>query len=381
MKQSKKKTSKHIAMIGHKHVPSREGGVEIVVWELSTRLKERGFIVDCYNRGGYHLTSRDYDHYKDKKGNYRNGIRIIIVPTVKNGKFNAIVYSFFATIRALFGHYDCIHYHAEGPCLMIWLPKILGIHTVATIHGLDWQRAKWGGFATKMLRLGEKFAAKYADEVIVLSDNVREYFEKTYSRKTLFIPNGVNRPTYKKANLILEKYGLNGNDYFMTLCRIVPEKGIHYVIEAFKELPTDKKLVICGGDSNAREYMEQIKKMASLDDRIIMTGFIQGEILEELLSNAYVYLLPSDVEGMSISLLEAMSYGNCCLVSDIKENVEVVEDKAVSFKHGNVPDLALKMQELIQDPERVNAYKSKAADFICTKYSWEDVTDRTAELY
>lgn len=381
MKQCKKKTSKHIAMIGHKHVPSREGGVEIVVWELATRLRDRGFKVDCYNRGGYHLTSRDYDHYTDKKGNYRDGIRIIIVPTVKNGKFNAIVYSFFATIRALFGHYDCIHYHAEGPCLMIWLPKILGIHTVATIHGLDWQRAKWGGFATKMLRLGEKFAAKYADEVIVLSDNVREYFEKTYSRKTLFIPNGVNRPAHKNANLILEKYGLKGNDYFMTLCRIVPEKGIHYVIDAFKELPTDKKLVICGGDSNAREYMEQIKKMASLDDRIIMTGFIQGEILEELLSNAYVYLLPSDVEGMSISLLEAMSYGNCCLVSDIKENVEVVEDKAVSFKHGNVPDLALKMQELIQDPERVNAYKSKAADFICTKYSWEDVTDRTAELY
>ncbi len=376
-----KRIKKHIAMIGHKHVPSREGGVEIVVWELATRLKERGYRVDCYNRGGYHLTSKDYDHYKNRKGNYRNGIRIIMVPTVKNGKFNAIIYSFFATIRALFGHYDCIHYHAEGPCLMIWLPKLFGIHTIATIHGLDWQRAKWGGFATKMLRLGEKFAAKYADEVIVLSDNVREYFEQTYGRKTLFIPNGVNRPEIKKASLIKEKYGLNGNDYFMTLCRIVPEKGIHYVIEALKELPTDKKLVICGGDSNAKEYMDKLKHMAAMDNRIIMTGFIQGEILEELLSNAYVYVIPSDVEGMSISLLEAMSYGNCCLVSDIKENVEVVEDKAVSFKHGNVSDLASRMKELIDNPDLVNAYKNKSSDFICNKYSWEDVTDRTAELY
>lgn len=125
-------------MIGHKRVPSREGGVEIVVWELATRLRDMGYEVDCYNRSGYHMNAKSYDRVPGRSGVYRDGIRILTIPTVRNGKLNAIVYSFFAAIRALFGHYDVIHFHAEGPCLMIWLPKLFHIRCVATIHGLDW---------------------------------------------------------------------------------------------------------------------------------------------------------------------------------------------------------------------------------------------------
>ena len=369
----------HIAMIGQKRVPSREGGVEVVVWELATRLRDKGYEVDCYNRYQKHKQPRE--KVPGRPGLYCDDIRIIVVPTVNNGKLNAIVYAFFATIRALFGGYDVIHYHAEGPCLMLWLPKLFGKRVIATIHGLDWQRAKWGNFASKMLMTGEKMAARHADEVIVLSKNVQDYFKEKYGRDTHYIPNGISRPVIRKPDLITKKYGLKGDDYIMTLCRIVPEKGIHYLLEAYKNIDSDKKIVVAGGFSNAAEYMEQIRQMAAEDPRVILTDFVHDQELEELCSNAYIFCLPSDVEGMSISLLEGMSYGRCCLVSDIDENIEVVEDKAVSFKKSDVKDLGDKVRFLIDNPEVVNKYKEMAADFICDKYNWDKMTDTTIDIY
>lgn len=367
-----------IAMIGQKRIPSREGGVEVVVTELSTRLAAMGYSVEAYNRSGYHVSGKEFD---DGKGKLYKGIRIITVPTFKNGKLNAICYSILGTLRAIFGNYDVIHYHAEGPCIMLWLPKLLGIRVVATIHGLDWQRAKWGNFASYILKTGEKTAARYADEIIVLSHNVQAYFKETYKRETHFIPNGVKCPEYREVREISKKYGLEKNRYILFVARLVPEKGLHYLIEAFRMLDTDMKLVIAGGSSHSFEYMEKIKMMATSDERIIMTDFVQGRVLEELYSNAYVFVLPSDIEGMAISLLEAMSYGNCCLVSDIKENMEVVEDKAAAFKKGSVVSLKEKLDELLKHPERVEKYKEESQKFICSKYSWEDVLTRTLSLY
>ena len=157
-----------IAMIGHKRIPSREGGIEIVVEELSTRLVIMGHTVFAYNRAGKNVSDRNADKEAHKLKTYK-GIRLVKIPTPNNKKLNAIVYSFLATIHAVTHNFDVIHYHAEGPCAMLVIPHFLGIRTIATIHGLDWQRAKWGGFATKFLKFGEKIAAKYADEVIVLS--------------------------------------------------------------------------------------------------------------------------------------------------------------------------------------------------------------------
>lgn len=371
-----------IAMIGHKRIPSREGGIEIVVDELSVRLAAMGHKVDAYNRYGHHVSGKKYDEeYGRGDRKYYKGIRIRIIPTFQSSKLNAIVYSFLATIRALTIPYDVLHYHAEGPCAMIWLPKLFGKRVVATIHGLDWQRAKWGRFASFVIKFGEKMAAKYADEVIVLSKNVQQYFMDTYGRNTVYIPNAVDAPARHPAELITDKYGLEKDGYFLFLARIVPEKGLHYLIEAFGKISTDKKLVIAGGNSQAVEYMEQIHRMAAKDDRIIMTDFVQGQILEELYSNAYGFVLPSDVEGMSLSLLEAMSYGCCCLVSDISENTEVVEDKAFRFAKGDVRDLQSKMEYLLNHPEVVEAYKSQSQDYICEKYNWKDVVGQTLQVY
>lgn len=371
-----------IAMIGHKRIPSREGGIEIVVEELAVRMAALGHRVDAYNRYGHHVSGKKYDQEYGWKGRkFYKGVRVYIIPTFRRSSLNAIVYSFFATIRALFGRYDVLHYHAEGPCAMLWLPRLFRRRIVVTVHGLDWQRAKWGNFASNVIKFGEKMAAKYADEVIVLSENVQKYFADTYHRKVSFIPNGISRPGQQDAQLITEKYGLTKDGYLLSLGRIVPEKGLHYLIEAFSKIDTDKKLVIAGGNSHAVEYMDQIHRMAARDERVIMTDFVQGQMLEELYSNAYAFVLPSDVEGMALTLLEAMSYGDCCLVSDICENTEVVEDKAFVFRKGDTKDLQKKLEYMLEHPEVVQEYREQSADFICGKYNWDEVVDETIRLY
>ena len=232
-----------------------------------------------------------------------------------------------------------------------------------TSGGLDWAREKWKfGVGSKFIRQGEKNAVKYADEIIVLSKDVQKYFMDTYGRETHFIPNGVNRPENRKAKLITDNFGLEKDSYILFLGRLVPEKGIRYLVEAFKNVKTDKKLVIAGGSSDTDSFMEELKELAKGDDRILFTGFVQGAMLDELYSNAYIYTLPSDLEGMPLSLLEAMSYGNCCLVSDIPECAEVVEDKALIFKKSDVEDLREKLQEACDHPEMVMKMKEKIYD-------------------
>ena len=203
-----------------------------------------------------------------------------------------------------------VHIHAEGPAFFCWIPKLFGKRVICTIHGLDWDREKWrGSVASKFIRGGEKNAVKYADEIIVLSKDVQKYFLETYGRETHFIPNGVNRPEVREAKLITDHFGLEKDSYILFLGRLVPKKGIRYLVEAFKNVKTDKKLVIAGGSSDTDSFMEELKELAKGDDRILFTGFVQGAMLDELYSNAYIYTLPSDLEGMPLSLLEAMSYG------------------------------------------------------------------------
>ena len=368
-----------IAMLGHKRIPSREGGVEIVVEELATRMVEKKNVVVVYNRKGKNVQDKNADKDKKKLKEYK-GVKIKTIPTINKKGIDALLYSFFASIAVAFKKYDVIHYHAEGSCAMLWIPKIFRKKIVVTIHGLDWQRSKWGGFATKYIKFGEKMAVKYAEKIIVLSKGVQKYFKDTYNRDTVFIPNGVNKPEIRKSNIIKEKYGLDKNDYILFLARIVPEKGLHYLIEAFKQLNANKKLVIAGGASHTNEYLEKIKEMVKDDKRIIMTGFVQGQELEELYSNCYLYCLPSDIEGMPLSLLEAMSYGNKCLVSNIEENTQVVEDKAITFEKGNVQDLKEKLENMLNSNDLLEK-REEISDYILQKYNWNDVTNKTIEIY
>ena len=372
----------HIAMLGHKHMLSREGGIEIVVKELATRLSARGHHVVAYDRNTHHVSGEEIE----KKTEYQ-GVKIIRVWTIEKKGLAAMTSSFSAAWKASLSCADVIHIHAEGPAAMCGLVRFLWRirgkerKLIVTIHGLDWARAKWGGFASKYIKFGEKQAVKYADEIIVLSRGVQEYFEATYDRDTVFIPNGVSRPEKKTADEIKKQWNLEKDGYVLFLGRIVPEKGLRYLIEAWKTVNTDKKLVIAGGSSDTEAFMTELKDLSAGDERIVFTGFQQGRVLEELYSNAYIYTLPSDLEGMPLSLLEAMSYGNCCLVSDIAECTEVVEDKAAVFKKSDVTSLRSSLQGLLDCPEMVERYKSGAAEYICSKYNWDDVVDKTLELY
>lgn len=364
-----------IAMIGHKHIPSREGGIEVVVEELSTRMLKLGHSVTCFNRKGRHVSGGKIEKLKEYKG-----VKIKEVFTIERKGLAAMTSSLFATLSASFSNYNIIHIHAEGPAFFSFIPHLLHKKVVVTIHGLDWDRAKWSGFAKWYIKQGEKNAVKYADEIIVLSQGVREYFLKEYGRETKFIPNGVNKPEIREADEIM-KWGLEKDNYVLYLGRIVPEKGEHYLVEAWKKIESDKKLVIAGGISDTAGYGKELKELSRGDDRIIFTGFVQGRALEELYSNAYIYCLPSDLEGMPLSLLEAMSYGNCCLVSDIDECEEVIEDKGVTFQRGNIDSLREKLEWLLENKEAVEKYKNEANPFIMKKYNWDGVVEKTMELY
>lgn len=367
-----------IAMLGHKRIPSREGGVEVVVEQLSKRMAALGHNVTCYNRGGHHVSGAEFEI--EHRSMYE-GVRLATVPTIDKRGIAAMSASVSAAVAAAFHKYDVVHIHAEGPAFMCWLPRLLGKKIIVTIHGLDHQRAKWGRLASTYIMMGEKNAVRFADEIIVLSKGVQDYFMDTYGRKTVLIPNGVNRPALRKAELIQEKFGLNKDDYILYLGRLVPEKGIQYLIEAFRNVETDKKLVIAGGSSDTDTFAQELRELAAGDERIIFTGFVQGQPLEELFSNAYLYCLPSDLEGMPLSLLEAMSYGSCCLTSDIPECADVMEDHGVTFRKGDVADLTEKLRHLCAAPQEVQRYQESAADYICDRFNWDHVTEQTLALY
>lgn len=225
---------------------------------------------------------------------------------------------------------------------------------------------------------GEKIATKYADDIIVLSKGDQKYFKEKYNRETIFIENGVNKPQIVEPNIINQKWGLEKDSYLLYLGRIVPEKGLHYLIDAFKNIQTDKKLVIAGGASHTNEYFNEIKEKASTDERIIMTGFAQGQILEELFSNAYLYCMPSDIEGMPISLLEAMSYGNQVLTSDIEECTQVLGDYGYTFKKADIEDLKNMLEKLLK---RHDTKSKEIGNYILSKYNWDDVVAKTVKVY
>lgn len=367
-----------IAMIGHKRMPSREGGVEIVVEELSVRMARRGHDVMCYNRKGVHVSGK---RYASKKLDAYCGVKIRYVPTIDVRGIAAVSASFFATVRAAFSRCDVIHFHSEGSCLMLWLAKLMGKRCIVTIHGLDHLRAKWGRMARTCISLSGKCAAALADEIIVLSKDAQTYFADVYKRDVRLIPNGVPVMEAREAEQIAKEFGLEKDGYILFLGRITPEKGIDYLIDAYRTIKTDKKLVIAGGSSDSDGYFASLKEKAKDLSAVVFTDFVQGRMLEELYSNAYVYVLPSDLEGMPMSLLEALSYGNCCLVSDIPENTAVVGECANVFARGDAKDLAAKLDLLCSDPSRVEACRAAAAQRVHELADWEEVVTKTLLVY
>ncbi|MDD5893550.1 MAG: glycosyltransferase family 4 protein [Coriobacteriaceae bacterium] len=367
-----------IAMIGHKRFGSREGGVEVVVTELAKRMAALGHEVTCYDRSGSDVMTGDVAETRER---IIDGVRVVPVKTIDKKGLAAASASYYATKAAIADKPDVIHFHAEGPCAVLPMAQRAGIRTVATIHGLDWQRAKWGKLGSAYIKHGERAAVKSADEIIVLSRSAQEYFEQTYNRKTVFIPNGMDPKECHPAGEIKRRWNLEENSYILFVGRLVPEKRPELLIDAFKNIETDKRLVIAGGGSDTSEYEQQLHEQAKGDSRILFTGFVTGESLAELYSNAYCYVLPSDVEGMPMSLLEAMAYGRACVTSDIPECSDVLAGTGATFSRGDVSALRDVLASLFANPANISELGSAAKARVESEFDWDFVVKRTLVEY
>jgi glycosyltransferase involved in cell wall biosynthesis len=357
-----------VAMIGQKGIPATYGGIERHVDEIARRLVQNHDIeVDVFCRLYYTPAGASY-----------HGVKLLRRPSIHTKHLDAITHVTWATLESMMRHYDIVHFHALGPALFSGLPRLTGSKTVVTVHGLDWQREKWGKFARWFLRQCEGPAAHLPDRTIVVSKTLRQHFQEAHHCDAAFIPNGTNLPQPRPAKKILQ-LGLTPNKYVLFVGRLVPEKGVHYLCEAFSQIDTDMTLALVGGLSFSQGYVDILKKYES--DRIRLLDYVFGESLEELWSNAYCVVQPSTMEGLSIALLEALSYSRCVLISDIPENMEVAEECSMHFKSKDVADLKAKLERLIREPELVRSFGDRARTHILQHYSWDTVAESTADLY
>ncbi len=355
-----------VAMIGLKGVPALHGGIERHVEELGRGLARLGHDVTVY--------CRDYYTPADASA---EGMTLRRLPSVNTKHLDAWTHTLLASLDAAPRRFDVYHYHALGPATLAFIPRSLGKTVVVTVHGLDWQREKWGPVASAYLRAGEWAAARLASRTVVVSRELQRYFARRYRRRTTYVPNAVSRPEPVDLRA-LEVYDLQPGRYLLTVGRLVPEKGIHLLLEAYRDVATDLPLVVVGDDPHGK-YLERLKEEA--DDRVRFVGYIYGPPLAAFFAGSYLYVQPSTLEGLSIALLEAMSYGAGVLASDIPPNVEALGDAGFYFPTGDVAALGEQLRRLLASPDDVKEKGAAAERRVADLYSWEEVARRTAAVY
>lgn len=354
-------------MIGQKGIPARYGGIEKHVEEIATLLAERGHEVLVYCRPYYTLIDGEY-----------KGIRLVKLPSIKTRHLDCASHTLISTAHVLSMKPDVVHYHALGPSALSLVPRLAGARTVATIHGLDWRGGKWGPAATWLLRLCEYTATYFPSRPVVVSMILKRYFEQKYGREVTYIPNGV-RLGEKRKELDIGRFGLSEGEYYLFVGRLGPEKGCHIMIEAFSRAATARKLVVVGSAHLSVAYEARLRSLAS--EQVLFTGPIYGDLLTDLWNGAYAVIHPSMTEGMSLSLLEAMAHAKCVIVSDIPENREVIGDAALTFKVGDVADLARLIDKIDRDPDGVSRIGAKAVARVKEAFDWRKIVDQLERVY
>jgi glycosyltransferase involved in cell wall biosynthesis len=364
-----------IAFIGQKGIPTKQGGIEKHVEELSIRLAKAGFDVTVYSRP-YYTNNR-------QKTYFYNGVRVINLPSLKTKNLDAITHTFISTIHALLQNYDIIHYHGVGPALLSWLPRIFRpqIKVISTFHCIDRQHQKWSSFAKLMLACGEWAACHFPHQTITVSRVLQKYCRYRFDRETTYIPNGVDVSFAQTNEEILKQFDLLKNNYILVVSRLIQHKGIHTLIKAYQKIATGKKLVIVGDGANTDNYVTHLRELAQNNPNIVFTGQKSGADLQTLFQNAYLFVQSSEAEGLSIALLEAIAYGLPVLASDIEENQEVLGDQGLNFISKNDSDLADKLQFALNNPQTIRQLANQAQREINQKYNWKDIAGQTIELY
>src|SRR5580700_2444832 len=325
-----------VAFIGGRGVVSKYSGIETYYEEIGKRLTGMGHEVTAYCRSYFTPPARQ-----------RNGMQLVRLPTIRSKHLETLVHTFLSTLHVLVQPCDVVHYHALGPALFSFIPRLAGKKTVVTVKGLDWERKKWGRIASAILRLGERAAVSFPTQTMVVSQTLQKYYRGRYGAGTSYVPNGGVLRERRLPDKIFD-WGLEPGKYILFLGRFSPEKGCHLLVEAYEKLDTDVKLVMAGASSYCDDYSRQLQSHAS--ERIKILDWVSGEALDELLTNAMVFVLPSDLEGLSLALLDAMGAGLCVVASDVPENREVVMDAGYTFRPGDAADLADRLRFLIANP-------------------------------
>jgi glycosyltransferase involved in cell wall biosynthesis len=356
-----------VAFIGGRGVVSKYSGIESFYEQAGSELARLGHEVTVYCRTYFTPSVRDH-----------NGMRIRRLPTIRSKHLETVVHTLLSSLHAMTSNYDVVHYHCLGPALFSFLPRLAGKKTVVTVQGLDWQRAKWGRVAARVLRWGEAAAVKLPDATMVVSRTLQRHYRDEYRRDTIYVPNGATLGVQRPPKQILE-WGLEPDNYILFLGRFSPEKNCHLLVNAFERIHTDMKLVFAGGSSHSDSYVEELRLHES--PRIRFLSWVSGSDLEELLSHAAVFVLPSELEGLSLALLDAMAAGVCVLTSDIPENREVVDGAAFTFRHGEVADLERMLDALIHNPELRRQAAARERERVQSEYRWPEIARSIAATY
>ena len=364
-------------MIGAKGIPASMalgGGIESHVEHLSEHLVERGHQVMVY--------VRPYTNPNNRRS--WNRIRLITLPTIRRKNFDAIVHVFLASVHVLFQPVDVVHYHGVGPSTLSWIPRIFKprAKVVVTFHSRDRFHEKWGWFARMYLAYGEWTACRFPHLTIAVSHELKLFCEKMFDRRAVYIPNGVEIPKREPGTSHLKRLGLEPGGYLITLGRLLPVKAHEDAILAFKQLETDKKLLIIGDATyDSVAYQAKLERLAAGDPRIILMGRRVGDELEQLIAHCYALIHPSKTEGLAIAILEAMSHGKLVVMSDIPSNRELVDHSGIAYPVGNVKALEKVLTWILSDPILVRIRGERARDVVRRLFSWQHVVERTEQEY
>ncbi len=356
-----------IAFIGGRGVASQYSGIETYYEEVGRRLAAMGHEITAYCR----------TYFTPPKKEHR-GMKVLRIPTIRSKHLETLVHTFLSTVHVLVQPCDIVHYHALGPALFSFIPRLAGKKTVVTVQGLDWQRRKWGRAAAAVLRLGERAAVTSPTATMVVSRTLQRHYREVYGRETFYVPNGGLLRQRIVPNRILD-WDLQPQKYILFLGRFSPEKGCHLLVEAYDKLDTDIKLVIAGGSGFLDDYSLRLQSHAS--QKVKFPGWVAGEALDELLTNAMLFVLPSDLEGLSLALLDAMGAGLCVLTTDLPENREALEGTGFTFRRGDAADLADRLRFLIANPAVRAAAGQAAKQRIREQYQWSGVASEIEAVY
>jgi glycosyltransferase involved in cell wall biosynthesis len=356
-----------VAFIGGRGVVSKYSGIETYYEEVGARLAKMGHEVTVYCRNHFTPPLEEF-----------LGMRVVRLPTIRSKHLETAVHTALSTAHAMTQNYDIVHYHTLGPALFSGFPRWFGKKTIVTVQGLDWQRRKWGRLASLVLRLGERASVRLPNRTMVVSKTLRQRYGREHGVATSYIPNGGALRETREPRKIFE-WGLEPGKYILFLGRFSPEKGCHLLVDAYEQLTTDVKLVMAGASSYCDDYSRELRTHAS--DRIKILDWVSGEALDELLTNAMLFVLPSDMEGLSLALLEAMGAGLCVVASDVPENREVVMDAGYTFRPGDADDLADRLRFLIANPAVREAAGRAAKARIREHYLWPKIAEDIERNY